>query len=389
LAEESDLEKTESASPKKIEKAREAGDIPRSRELATFSILAAAAAGFWLVGNSLVINLQKSLKEGLSFTAIPKIDSEQVIINYSNMMSDLVLTFTPFIAILVLSALLTPMLIGGWSFTTGNLAPNFGKLNPISGLAKLVSMNSLIELIKAIVKVLFICLAAWYLVSSHLMDVMALMTQPITSGGAHQIELILLSFTVLVGTLAVITLIDVPYQLWHYNNKLKMTKQEVRDEAKESEGNPEIKAKIRQQQREMARRRMMTKVPTADVVITNPTHYSVALQYPEDSNRAPIVVAKGVDDVAMVIRELAQEHGVMMMEAPPLARALYAMTDLDQEIPPSLYNAVAQILAYVYQLRVCKKTGEHEPDKPTLIEIPKGLDPLEIIKPEPTLIEAI
>jgi len=387
LAEESDLEKTESASPRKIEKAREAGDIPRSRELATFSILAAATAGFWLVGQTLYTHLRQQMQESLNFKTVPELDPEQVIINYAKMMLDLVVTFAPFIGIIMLTALITPLLIGGWSFTAGNLAPKFSKLNPISGLAKIISINSLVELIKAIAKVIFICFAAWYLIESHLLEVMSLMSMPIEIGGAHQMELILLSLSVLVGTLAVITMIDVPYQLWSYNKKLKMTKQEVKDEAKESEGNPEIKAKIRQQQREMARRRMMSKVPTADVVITNPTHYAVALQYPENSNRAPIVVAKGVDDVAMVIRELATEHQVMIVEAPPLARALYTITDLDEEIPPTLYNAVAQILAYVFQLRMSKDSGDSEPDFPELLELPKGLDPYDVIKPNATMTE--
>jgi flagellar biosynthetic protein FlhB len=289
---------------------------------------------------------------------------------------------------MMLTALITPLLIGGWSFTAGNLAPKFEKLNPISGLARIVSMDSLIELIKALAKVIFICLAAWYLIKSHLLEVMSLMSMPIELGGQYQIELILFSLTLLVATLAVITLIDVPYQLWSYNKKLKMTKQEVKDEAKESEGNPEIKAKIRQQQREMARRRMMAKVPTADVIITNPTHYSVALQYPENSNRAPIVVAKGVDEVAMIIREIAQENGVTLVEAPPLARALYAITDLDEEIPPTLYNAVAQILAYVFQLRMFKDSGQIEPTFPELLDLPAGLDPYEAIKPAATLSES-
>ena len=387
MAEESDLEKTESASPRKIEKAREAGDIPRSRELATFSILAAATAGFWMVGQTLYTQLRQQMQESLSFKSAPQLDPEQLIINYAKMMFDLVVTFAPFIGIVMITALVTPMLIGGWSFTAGNLAPKFSKLNPMSGLAKIISINSLVELIKAIAKVIFICFAAWYLIESHLIEVMSLMSMPIEVGGAHQMELILLSLSVLVGTLAVITMIDVPYQLWSYNKKLKMTKQEVKDEAKESEGNPEIKAKIRQQQREMARRRMMSKVPNADVVITNPTHYAVALQYPENSNRAPIVVAKGVDDIAMIIRELATEHQVMIVEAPPLARALYTITDLDEEIPPTLYNAVAQILAYVFQLRMSKDSGDSEPDFPELLELPKGLDPYDAMKPDATMTE--
>lgn len=387
MAEESDLEKTESASPRKIEKARESGDIPRSRELATFSVLAAATAGFWLFGQSLVVHLRERMESSLNFKEIPKLDTEQVILDSAHMMASLVMTFLPFIAIVVLTALITPLLIGGWSFTMGNLAPKFEKLNPITGLGKIVSLNSLVELLKAIAKVLFICFAAWYLVRSHLLDVMSLMSQPVEVGGAYQIELILLSLTLLVGTLAVITLIDVPYQLWSYNKKLKMTKQEVKDEAKESEGNPEIKAKIRQQQREMARRRMMSKIPSADVIITNPTHYAVALQYPENSHKAPIVVAKGVDAVAQVMREIAAEHAVLILEAPPLARALYAMTELDEEIPPTLYNAVAQILAYVFQLRLSKDSRQAEPALPDLIPLPPGHDPYEILKPESQMTE--
>jgi flagellar biosynthesis protein FlhB len=387
LAEESDLEKTESASPRKIEKAREAGDIPRSRELATFSILAAATAGFWIVGHSIYLHLKQQMQQSLSFTKIPSLDAEQVIINFGDVFYGLVITFAPMIGILIVTAIASPLLIGGWSFTAGNLAPKFGKLNPISGLGKIISINSLVELIKALAKVIFICLAAWYLIKSHLMDVMSLIMMPIETGSSHQMELILLSLTVLVSTLAVITMIDVPYQLWSYNKKLKMTKQEVKDEAKESEGNPEIKAKIRQQQREMARRRMMAKVPTADVVITNPTHYSVALQYPEDSNRAPVVIAKGTDEVALRIREIASENEILIVEAPPLARALYRITDLDEEIPPTLYNAVAQILAYVFQLRMSKESGQTAPEFPELLEIPPGLDPYEVFKPEPLMQE--
>lgn len=381
MAEESDLEKTESASPRKIEKAREAGDIPRSRELATFSILAAATSGFWLVGEGIIRELKKLLSSAMQLNHSSNIDQsfdpQSLIQSFSTQMMELGITFSPFFGLLILTAIITPMLIGGWSFTIGNVAPNFGKLDPISGFARLLSINSLIELIKAILKVILIIMGAWLMVKTHLMDVMSLIGQPIKSGSTNQSHMVLITFSVLVATLAFITIIDVPYQLWHYANKLKMTRQELKDEAKESEGNPEIKAKIRQQQREMARRRMMSKVPTADVIVTNPTHYAVALQYPENSQRAPIVVAKGVDEVAQVIRELAQEHKIMIMSAPPLARALYQHTELDDEIPPSLYTAVAQVLAYVFQLRTFHKEGGAYPVKPENIAIPTGLDPLE------------
>jgi flagellar biosynthetic protein FlhB len=182
----------------------------------------------------------------------------------------------------------------------------------------------------------------------------------------------------MVVSLSVISMIDVPYQIYRYTDKLKMSRQELRDESKETEGNPEIKAKIRAQQREMSRRRMMSKVPSADVVITNPTHYSVALQYPDNSNKAPIILAKGQGEVALRIRELAKENNIEIVEVPPLARALYKHAELDQEIPSALFTAVAQVLAYVFQLRVYQKQGGIQPQKPTQIAIPPGLDILEV-----------
>jgi flagellar biosynthesis protein FlhB len=176
-----------------------------------------------------------------------------------------------------------------------------------------------------------------------------------------------------------IAAIDVPYQLYHYANKLKMTKEEIRQESKESEGNPEIKARVRQQQREMAKRRMMSEIPKADVVITNPTHYAVAIQYQDEGMRAPIVVAKGADAIALKIREIAAENNILTMEAPKLARALYAHTELGSEIPEALYSAVAEVLAYVFQMRIFKKEGGFRPEIPKALPVPEALDPHSLI----------
>jgi len=184
--------------------------------------------------------------------------------------------------------------------------------------------------------------------------------------------------------LVFIAAIDVPYQLYHYANKLKMTKEEVRQESKESDGNPEIKAKIRQQQREMAKRRMMSEIPNADVVITNPTHYAVAIKYQDEGMRAPVVVAKGADEVALKIREIAGEHKVLIMESPKLARALYAHTELGNEIPEALYSAVAEVLAYVFQMRIFKKDGGFYPEVPTTLTVPDALDPHSLL-PAPSV----
>jgi flagellar biosynthetic protein FlhB len=211
----------------------------------------------------------------------------------------------------------------------------------------------------------------------HELDaVLALSVEPAKTGSMHLGHVMLVSFLSIVGGLVLIAAIDAPYQMWHYANKLKMTRQELRQEAKESDGNPEIKAKIRQQQREMATRRMMEAIPTADVVVTNPTHYAVALKYTEGKMRAPQVVAKGADEVAARIREIATENNVPMLEAPPLARALYRHTELGDAIPESLYTAVAEVLAYVFQLRVYKKHGGMRPEVPEELDVPPQLDPL-------------
>lgn len=378
MAEESDLEKTESASPRRLEKARESGDVPRSIEFSTFFILLSGTLAIWLMGSSLVKNLQAGLGQTLNFGIIKELNSAEMFLGYQNFLIDLGITFLPLLGIIFIAAIGAPLLIGGWTFSAEKLIPNFSKLNPIQGISNIFSVNSLIELLKAILKTLFIGFASWLLISSQLDSILSLLTKSIQESSAQQGYIILWCLTLMVVSLSVISMIDVPYQIYRYTDKLKMSRQELRDESKETEGNPEIKAKIRAQQREMSRRRMMSKVPSADVVITNPTHYSVALQYPDNSNKAPIILAKGQGEVALRIRELAKENNIEIVEVPPLARALYKHAELDQEIPSALFTAVAQVLAYVFQLRVYQKQGGIQPQKPTQIAIPPGLDILEV-----------
>lgn len=377
MADDSDLEKTEPASPRRLEKAREQGDVPRSRELATFAVLAAAALGFWISGEAMVRQLKHLLLKGLQFKRDQVLDPMQLAQDWGQQLFDLLLAFLPLAGLLLLAALASPALIGGWLFNSKALSPNFGKLNPLQGLVNMVSPRSLSELLKAIAKTLLVGTMAWLMIRHQLDAMLSLASQTPQESTVHHVQLLLSCFVVLVGGLAVIALIDAPYQMWSYARKLMMTRQELRDEAKESEGNPEIKAKIRAQQRAMARRRMMAQVPTADVVVTNPTHYAVALLYPEHANHAPKVVAKGVDEVAAKIREIATAHGVTMVEAPALARALYRHTELDDEIPAPLYTAVAQVLAYVFQLRAYRSQGGFEPQRPEPVALPPGFDPLE------------
>lgn len=375
MAEDSDLEKTEPASPRRLEQAREEGDVPRSRELATCTILLAAGLGLWFSGGALVRSLNRMLASGLSFERELAFDPSLLLVRLGTFAGDALLALAPLAGILVLVALGSPMLIGGWLFTTKSLQPNFARMNPMKGLGNMFSVRALVELLKALGKALLIGSIAWMVIRSDIEPMLALVTEPLTSGSVHMANLLLSGFIAIVCGLVVIALIDVPYVLWQYANKLKMTREELRQEAKESEGDPQVKARIRQLQREMARRRMMAEVPTADVVVTNPTHYAVALKYTEGKMRAPTVVAKGADEVAAKIRELAAEHKVAMLEAPPLARALYRHTEIGDEIPATLYTAVAEVLAYVFQLRAYGKHGGMRPTEPSDLQVPPELDP--------------
>lgn len=375
MSDDSDAEKTEDASPRKIEKAREEGDVPRSRELATFTVLMTAGACLWAFGGMLVGRLATSLKSGLT------LDREQIFnpnILLERILNDIVsvmLACLPIAGAVMLIALISPMLIGGWLFSSKAFMPNFGKLNPMKGIGNMLSKNALVELLKAIIKTIVIGVVAWIVVSGQKEAMLGLAVEPLNESSAHVGDMIGRSFLFITGALGVIALIDGPYQLWHWKDKLKMTRQEMIQESKESDGNPQIKGKIRQMQREMARGRMMQNVPTADVIVTNPTHYAVALKY-ADGKGAPRVVAKGVDDVAAKIREMGAENKVPMLEAPALARALFKHTEIDEEIPEKLYSAVAEVLAYVYQLRAYKKGEGDYPDRPTRLKVPAEMDPL-------------
>jgi flagellar biosynthetic protein FlhB len=375
MSDDSDAEKTEDASPRKIEKAREEGDVPRSRELATFTVLMTAGACLWAFGGMLVGRLATSLKSGLTLDREQIFDPNILLERILNDIVSVMLACLPIAGAVMLIALISPMLIGGWLFSAKAFMPNFGKLNPIKGIGNMFSKNALVELLKAIIKTIVIGVVAWIVVSGQKEAMLGLAVEPLNESSAHVGDMIGRSFLFITGALGVIALIDGPYQLWHWKDKLKMTRQEMIQESKESDGNPQIKGKIRQMQREMARGRMMQNVPTADVIVTNPTHYAVALKY-ADGKGAPRVVAKGVDDVAAKIREMGAENKVPMLEAPALARALFKHTEIDEEIPEKLYSAVAEVLAYVYQLRAYKKGEGDYPDRPTRLKVPAEMDPL-------------
>jgi flagellar biosynthetic protein FlhB len=376
MAEESDLEKTEEASPRKLEKAREEGDIPRSKELSTFAGLMAAGLGLWLTGSQIINQLQNIVITGLKFDSQIIENTNKTSVDFSSEIINLSINFLPFFAIVTLIGILSPILVGGWIFNGKSLEPKLDKLDPIKGFGNIISKNSLVELLKSILKTILIGIVSWFVTKSMIHDILALSIQPFKMASHNQGQILLICFITISAAFAIIAMLDVPYQLHRYAKKLMMTRQDLKDESKESEGNPETKAKIRSIQREMARKRMMAAVPKADVVITNPTHYSVALSYPENTDSAPIVVAKGLGEVALKIQAIAKEHQIMIVESPMLARALYKHTDIDQEIPTTLFSAVAQVLAYVFQMRDWKKQGGDQPEFPTKIHVPEELDPL-------------
>jgi flagellar biosynthetic protein FlhB len=384
MAEESDLEKTEQASPKRLEKAREEGDVPRSRELAACAVLFASGLSLMMMQQPLNTALKQSLRSGLEFDRTVAFDPAVLLMRVSHTVFDLLIAFAPLALVLLAVAVASPILVGGWVFSNKAFVPQFNRLNPLQGISNMFSKNAVVELIKSVGKAIIVAGVAYWVVSSDLKPILSLSNMPLEAGIGEVSDLMLSGFLTIVAALIFIAAIDVPYQLYHYAEKHKMTKEEIKQESKEAEGNPEIKAKIRQQQREMARRRMMSKIPTADVVITNPTHYAVAVKYQEAGMSAPIVVAKGADAVALKIREIAKDNNIVTLESPKLARALYAHTELDQEIPEALYAAVAEVLAYVFQLRMFKQQGGYQPEVPKALPVPDALDPHSLI-PAPNL----
>jgi flagellar biosynthetic protein FlhB len=289
--------------------------------------------------------------------------------------ADAIIGIAPMLLIIVVAALAGPIVMHGWMFNSKALAPKFSRMNPLSGLKRMVSVDSLSELVKSLAKVVLLGSIAGLVMWKGLDALFALGLDSVQNSSRAMGHLLAKSFLLISAGMLLVVLLDVPYQLWRYYTQLKMTREEVRQEVKESEGDPHIKARIRSMQREVARRRMMSEIPTADVVVTNPTHYAVALKYSEGAMRAPRVVAKGADLVAARIREAARNHQVPILEAPPLARALYRHTELEQEIPVALYTAVAEVLAYVYQLKRYQTSGGERPQEPVDLPVPADMDP--------------
>ncbi|CAE6770985.1 flagellar biosynthesis protein FlhB [Paraburkholderia haematera] len=374
MAEDSDLEKTESATPRRLQKAREEGQIVRSRELSTFALLAAGFFGVWSMSSSIGEHLQAMLHAAFTFDHATVFETRRMLIGAGAAGREGLSALLPILAFTGAAALLAPMALGGWQFSSKGLEPKFNRLNPIAGLGKIFSINGPVQLGLSLVKTLVVGGIGGTAIWNRREEILALATQPVHLALANTMHLIAVCCGMTVAGMFVVAALDVPYQLWQFHKKLRMTKEEVKREHRESEGDPHVKGRIRQQQRAIARRRMMTQVPKADVVVTNPTHFAVALQYTDGKMRAPKVVAKGVNLVAARIREIAAENNVPLLEAPPLARALYHNVELNREIPGPLYGAVAEVLAWVYQLRRFNTEGGVAPVAPSEFDVPADLD---------------
>lgn len=363
-------EKTEEPTPKRRQDAKKKGQVPRSRDLNATAIMMVGGAGLLMLGPWMVGRLAGIFENTWSPSRDEVRDTAYLFETMQTVTVEALTTLLPIMGMLLLAALVAPLALGGWVFSGETLIPKLSKLNPGKGLARIFSAKGLMELVKALGKFLVVATIAGVLFFAFADDLLHLGLHPLEAGLAAAGEILFWSLLTLSSGLVLIAAIDVPFQVWQHNKQLKMTRQEVRDEFKQTEGKPEVKQKIRSMQQQMAQARMMDAVPTADVVITNPTHFAVALKYDQATMRAPKVVAKGTDLLAKKIREVASESGITLVEAPPLARALWASTDIDREIPAPLYLAVAQVLGFVIQLRMAKQKGRRKP-KPPQPDVPK------------------
>ncbi|MGN5519521.1 flagellar biosynthesis protein FlhB [Halopseudomonas sp. Lyrl_26] len=373
MAEDSGQERTEEPTAKRQKESREKGQVARSKELNTLAVVMVAAVGLLMLGPRLAQRLMDLMVYNFSIEREALYNTDSMGLHLLSSLNHGFSGLAPLLFMLLVAALVGPVLLGGWLFSAKLLAPKGERLNPLAGLKRMFSIKALVELLKALAKFLVVLVMALVVLNMRTDDLLALGSQPLPTAIAHSAWVLGTSLVLLASALILIAAVDVPFQIWDNKQKTKMTKQEVRDEYKDSEGKPEVKSRVRQLQREMAERRMMGEVPKADVVITNPTHYAVALKYDPVQSGAPVVVAKGADLLAQKIREVATEHDVIVLESPPLARAVYYSTELSQPIPAGLYLAVAQVLAYVYQIRQYQQGKGQRPGPMPEPPIPEDL----------------
>lgn len=361
MAEESSGERTEEPTGRRLEQAREKGQIARSKELGTAAVLISAACGFYMLGPSLAISLTRVFEIVFTMDRAQIFDTNEMFKVWGVVASEIAWPMAKIMLLIVVVAFIGNVSLGGINFSTQAMMPKASKMSPLAGFKRMFGVQALVELTKGIAKFSVVAFSAYFLLSFYFNDIMLLSSDHLPGNVYHALDLLVWMFILLCSSILFIVVIDVPFQIWNHNKQLKMTKQEVKDEYKDTEGKPEVKGRVRQMQRELAQRRMMAEVPNADVIVVNPEHFAVAIKYDVQRSAAPFVIAKGVDDVAFKIREIARAHNIAIVSAPPLARAIYHTTKLDQQIPEGLFTAVAQILAYVFQLRQYQKGRGRKP----------------------------
>jgi flagellar biosynthesis protein FlhB len=356
--------RTEQATPRRLERAREEGSVVRAHAVAGAAVLVAGAGMIVLAGPKLIDLLETTLRLGLTLEPEYMRDPSRMLAAAADVARPGATIIVPFMLLLVAVALIGDLLIGGWIISTKPITPDFTRIDPLKGFGRLFSHAALAEIVKALVKFIVIGIISAWLMKAWLGDFLHIAKESWPYAPRHVASLTVEIFLILAASLAVVTTFEVPYQLWQHRDQLKMSRQEMRDEQKDQEGSPQTRRRIRGLRQKLARARMMSEVPKADVVIVNPEHFAAALSYREDRMRAPRLVAKGTGLIALRIREVAEEHGIAVVEAPPLARSVNRYVDLGDEIPVGLYRAVAEVLAYVYRLRAARDVGMPVPPLP-------------------------
>lgn len=372
MAEEQAQEKTEEPSAKRLKESREKGQVARSKDFNATLILMFTALGFLMYGQHLVNNLVTMMRQSFEFNSDLLLTSSVILERFYYLSQYGLKSVLPVLIIIFILSLVAPIAIGGWIFSGESLSPKMSRLDPLKGLMRMVSVKGLVEMVKSFLKFLLVGGVSILVLKMEVPLLLALGNAPLETAISEGAYLLIKAFALISSSLIVISLLDVPFQLYEHNKALKMTKQELRDEYKETEGKPEVKSAIRRAQHEIARRRMMAEVPKADVILTNPTHYAVAISYKSKNRKAPVVVAKGKDLIAFQINKEAQTHNIPIICVPPLARAIYFSTKLNKEIPKGLYVAVAQVLAYIFHLSD-KQKYDHKPSLLQNVPIPPDL----------------
>ena len=381
---ESSQEKSLPATERKLQKAREDGQGARSRDLSHLAILGAGAACLLVLTPQLMEHMQRALGQQLRFDSSTMMAPASMLTRLKDMVMVGLVASAVFAVLTSGAALISAIGAGGWIFSAKPITPQFNRLNPISGAANLFSKQQMANVAKMVLMTAILSFVAWKFMGNSIDSMAMLVLQPSPLALRHVAQWLTSGASLLLLVVFLAAVIDVPLQAYFFKSRLKMSHEEVKQEHKESDGNPHTKGRIRQRQREMADRASVGAVPKADFVVMNPTHYAVALKYDDKTMSAPQVIARGTDLIAFKIRDLAGAHGIPVLQSPMLARALYAHAELDQAIPATLYTAVAQVLAYVYRLKAAMRGEGKMPDALVQPHVPPELDPLNRVAPQGT-----